>query len=136
MSASRLRDDRGIGTVLGISLGLVLLAAGSVIGGLVGISVGHQQAAVAADLAALAAAAHGCAYAERVARAQGALTVACRTDGIDAVVTVAMPAPGWLVRVAEWSGHEAPALASTAAIPRAVGLSAAATRSASRVEIT
>ena len=113
MSASRLREDRGIGTVLGMSLGLVLLAAGSVIGALVGISVGHQQAAVAADLAALAAAAHGCADAERVARAQGALTVACRTDGIDAVVTVAMPAPGWLVRVAEWTGHEAPALAST-----------------------
>ena len=114
MIASRLRDDRGVGTVLGMALGLVLLAAGSVIGGLVAITVGHQRAAVAADLAALAAASHGCADGERVARAQGALTVACRTDGMDAVVTVAMPAPEWLVRVAEWSGHEAPALASTA----------------------
>lgn len=113
MIPSRLREDHGVGTVLGMALGLVLLASGTVVGGLVAIRVGHQQAAVAADLAALAAAAHGCAEADRVARAQGALTVACRTDGIDAVVTVAMPAPGWLVRVAEWSGHEAPALAST-----------------------
>ena len=113
MIASRLRDDRGVGTVLGMSLGLVLLAAGAVMGGLVAISVGHQRAAVAADLAALAAAAHGCADAERVALAQGALTVACRTEGADAFVTVAMPAPEWLVRVAEWTGHEAPALAST-----------------------
>ena len=113
MIASRLREDRGVGTVLGMALGLVLLASGSVIGGLVAITVGHQRAAVAADLAALAAAVHGCADAERVALAQGALTVACRADGVDAVVTVAMPAPDWLVRVAEWSGHEAPALAST-----------------------
>lgn len=113
MIASLLRDDRGVGTVWGLSLGLVLLAAGAVIGALVAITVGHQRAAVAADLAALAAAAHGCPDAERVAFAQGALTVACRTEGVDAVVTVAMPAPDWLARVAQWSGHEAPALAST-----------------------
>lgn len=113
MISSRLRDDRGVGTVLGMALGLVLIASGSVIAGLVAITVGHQRASVAADLAALAAAAHGCADAERVALAQGALSVACRTDGIDAVVTVAMPAPGWLASVAEWTGHEAPALAST-----------------------
>lgn len=108
-----MREDRGVGTVLGMALGLVLIASGAVIGGLVAISVGHQRASVAADLAALAAAAHGCDDAERVALAQGALTVACRTDGIDAFVTVAMPAPEWLARMAEWSGHEAPALAST-----------------------
>lgn len=108
-----MREDRGVGTVLGMALGLVLIASGAVIGGLVAITVGHQRASVAADLAALAAAAHGCADAERVALAQGALTVACRTEGADAFVTVAMPAPEWLVRVAEWTGQEAPALAST-----------------------
>ena len=104
MIASRLRDDRGVGTVLGMALGLVLLAAGSVIGGLVAITVGHQRAAVAADLAALAAASHGCADGERVARAQGALTVACRTDGVDAaipayevIVTSAHQATGALI---------------------------------------
>lgn len=110
---ARVRDDRGVGTVLGMALGLVLLAAGAVIGGLVAITVGHQRAAVAADLAAIAAAAHGCADAERVAMAQGAVAVACRTEGIDAVVTVAMPAPAFLHRVAGWSGHEAPVLAAT-----------------------
>lgn len=108
-----MHEDRGVGTVLGMALGLVLIASGAVIGGLVAITVGHQRASVAADLAALAAAAHGCADAERVALAQGALTVACRTEGMDAFVTVAMPAPDWLERVAEWTGHEAPALAST-----------------------
>jgi hypothetical protein len=46
--------------------------------------------------------------------AQGAVSVACRTDGGDAVVTVAVPAPEFLARVARWSGHEAPVLASTA----------------------
>jgi hypothetical protein len=30
------------------------------------------------------------------------------------VVTVAVPAPEFLARVAGWSGHEAPVLASTA----------------------
>jgi secretion/DNA translocation related TadE-like protein len=110
----RWRDDRGVGTMLGLALGLILLAAGAVVGSLVAIAVGHQRAAVSADLAALTAASHGCVDAERVARAQGAVTVDCRTDGIDAVVTVAMPAPDFLVRIARWSGREAPVLASSA----------------------
>ncbi|MFM1966733.1 MAG: hypothetical protein RL134_2458 [Actinomycetota bacterium] len=108
------RDDRGVGTVLGLALGLILLASGAVVGSLVAVAVGHQRAAVAADLAALAAASHGCADAERVARAQGAFGVDCRTDGIDAVVTVAMPPPDLLVRLARWSGHEAPVLVASA----------------------
>ena len=114
MSATRWRDDRGVGTVLGLALGLALLAAGAVITGLVSISVGHQRAAVTADLAALAAATHGCEAAERVARAQGAVSVACDTDGVDAMVTVALPAPEFLARVAAWTGREAPVLPSSA----------------------
>lgn len=108
------QDDRGVGTVLGLALGCVLLSSGLVIGGLVSVAVGHQRAAVTADLAALAAASHGCRDAERVAWAQGAITVHCRVDGIDAIVTVAMPAPEMLVRLARWSGREAPVLASSA----------------------
>ena len=107
-------DDRGVGTVFGVLLGAVLLGCGSVISEVVSISVAHQRASVAADLAALAAASHGCAAAERVARAQGALGVACSSDGVDAVVTIAMPAPAMLDRVAAWSGREAPAIASSA----------------------
>lgn len=118
-------DDRGVGTVLGVMLGAVLLCAGVVVSALVSISVGHQRASVAADLAALAAASHGCSAGERVALAQGAIGVACYLDGADAVVTVALPAPSMLGRVASWSGHEAPAIASTAraglAIPNESG---------------
>jgi secretion/DNA translocation related TadE-like protein len=112
--ASRLADDRGVGTVLGVVLGAVLLCAGTVISSLVSISVTHQRASVAADLAALAAASQDCEAAERVARAQGAVGVACSTSGIDAVVTVAMPAPAMLSTIASWSGHEAPVIASAA----------------------
>ena len=110
---SRVRCDRGVGTVLGLALGLVLLASGAVVCALVAITVGHQRAAVAADLTAVAAAARGCAEAQRVAVGQGAVSVACRTEGGDAVVTVAIPAPEFLARLARWSGHEAPVLAST-----------------------
>lgn len=108
------RDDRGVGTVLGIILGTALMAAGMVMSALVSVSVGHQRAAVAADLAALAAVSQGCHAADRVARAQGAISVSCFEDGGDAVVTVALPAPAMLGRIAAWSGHEAPAIASTA----------------------
>ncbi len=113
MSPSRWHDDRGVGTVLGMALGLALLACGAVVGALVAITVGHQRATVAADLAALAAVSRGCADAERVAMAQGAVSFTCRADGVDAVVTVAVPAPEFLARVARWSGHEPPVLAST-----------------------
>lgn len=109
----RWREDDGVGTVLGIFMALTILLAGVVICALVAVRVGHQRAAVAADLAAIAAASRGCDEADRVARAQGAISVACRIDGLDAVVTVALPAPEMLARVARWSGHEAPALAST-----------------------
>lgn len=113
MMATRWREDRGVGTVLGLVLGLALLASGAVITGLVSISVGHQRAAVTADLAAIAAATHGCEAAERVARAQGAVSVACDTDGVDAIVTVALPAPDLLARIAAWTGREAPVLPSS-----------------------
>jgi secretion/DNA translocation related TadE-like protein len=114
VSALRLADDRGVGTVLGVMLGVTLLCAGTVISGLVSISVTHQRAAVAADLAALAAASQGCDAAERVARAQGAIGVACSPGDVDAVVTVALPAPAMLERLAAWTGNEAPVIASSA----------------------
>jgi secretion/DNA translocation related TadE-like protein len=112
-------DDRGVGTVLGVMLGAILLAAGVVAGALVSVSVGHQRASVAADLAALAAASHGCDAAEAVARAQGAVGVTCSAEGADAVVTVALPPPVMLQRIAAWTGHEAPAIASSARAGRA-----------------
>ena len=109
----RRRDDRGVGTVLGVMLGVVVMGTGVVISAVVSISVAHQRAAVAADLSAIAGAAHGCPAAEQVAMAQGALGVACHIEAKDAIVTVAMPAPEALQRVAAWSGRQAPVIAST-----------------------
>ena len=114
MMRQRAREDRGVGTVLGIALGLALTASGIVIAGMVSARVTHQRAAVAADAAALAAAIHGCEVADRVGRAHGALSVSCEEDGADAIVTVALPAPVLLQRLAAWSGREAPAIASSA----------------------
>ena len=109
----RLRDDRGVGTLLGMVLALVLMGAGMIVAGVVSATVAHQRAAVAADLAALAAASRDCDHGERVARAQGAVLFACERDGAEAVVTVGIPAPPLLDRLARWSGQESPALAST-----------------------
>ncbi|MBM3686437.1 MAG: flp pilus-assembly TadE/G-like family protein [Actinobacteria bacterium] len=113
MNHPRWRDDRGVGTVLGLALGFVLIAAGLVIASLASVAVAHQRAAVAADLAAIAAAARGCEAAERVARAQGAVAVTCRIEASDAVVTVAIPAPEILARWASWAGREAPVIPSS-----------------------
>lgn len=114
MMLGRARDDRGVGTVLTAMLAIAMLCAGMVLAAVVSVYVGHQRAAVAADLAALAAASQGCAVGERVARAQGAVSVACFEEAGDAVVTVAVPAPPMLARVAAWTGREAPVLAASA----------------------
>lgn len=113
MTGRSWRDDRGVGTLLGLVLGVALLGAGVVVAGLVSMTVGHQRASVTADLAAIAAVTHGCAAAERVAVAQGAMSVACHIDGVDAVVTVALPAPELLARLARWTGREPPVLPSS-----------------------
>jgi secretion/DNA translocation related TadE-like protein len=109
----QLRSDDGIATVLGVVLALGLAGAGIVMAGIVSATTTRQHASVAADLAALAGATHGCDAAALVAQAHGAATSACHFEGADAVVTVAMPAPAMLDRLARWSGHEAPVIAST-----------------------
>lgn len=108
-----LRDDEGVATVLGITLALAIMGAGLVVLSIVSATVTRQRASVASDLAAVAAATHGCPAAELVARAQGAVSLACHAEDSDAVVTVAMPAPAILARIAMWTGHEAPVIAST-----------------------
>lgn len=107
-------DDAGVATVFGAMLAVVLLAAGLVLGALTSVYVGHQRASVAADLAALGGATGGCSTAERVAVAQGAISVSCHREGPDAIVTVALPAPAMLERIARWTGHEAPVIVATA----------------------
>lgn len=107
------RDDRGVATVLGLALATAIAGAGVVVLAIVALSVTHQRAAVAADLAALAAVAQGCEAARHVALAQGAMSVTCSRQGGDAVVTVALPPPELLRRVAGWTGHDAPVIASS-----------------------
>jgi secretion/DNA translocation related TadE-like protein len=109
----RRRGDDGIATVVGLALAVVLIGAGAVVSSIVSVYVAHQRAAVAADLASLAGAVHGCAQAERVALAHGAVSVSCEIIAGDAVVTVAIPPPELLQRLARWTGNEAPVVAST-----------------------
>lgn len=116
---ARCSGDAGVATVLGIVLAIGLLSVGAVVGGLASIYVTHQRASVAADLAALGGVTSGCEAAERIAVAQGAVTVTCFIEGDDAVVTVALPSPAILGRVAAWSGREAPVIVATARAGRA-----------------
>lgn len=121
VTLARWTDDTGVATVLGIAFAVVLLAAGIVLSGLTSIYVAHQRASVAADLAALGGASGGCATAQRVAVAHGAIGVSCSLEGMDAIVTVALPAPDMLNRVARWTGREAPVIVATARAGVAVG---------------
>ena len=93
----RLRSVRGSGTVLVLAgVGLLAMVAATVV--VVGTAVvARHRAQSAADLAALAAAAHAldgeqaaCSRAAAVARAGGAELVACRLTGdvVDVVTTV------------------------------------------------
>ncbi|KAB2807000.1 flp pilus-assembly TadE/G-like family protein [Pimelobacter simplex] len=80
----------------------VLLLVGAATGVVGAIVVDHRRAQAAADLAALAAAAHPdpgrdpCTTAARVATANGATLRSCRRDGPDVVVTVVVQGPRWL----------------------------------------
>ena len=95
--------DRGAGTVLAVSLvALVLmLSAGALAVG--SAVVASHRARLAADLASLAGASAAqdgsstaaCSAAQRVARANGAVTRSCSVDGADVEVTVSVKASLW-----------------------------------------
>lgn len=105
-------DDRGSGTLLALVSGAVILAAGLVGITLIGISTTHQRLQVAADLSVLAAAqalsmgGDPCGTASRLATANDVQIDECRTSNGDAVVTVSAEAPGWVRRLAAWSGAD------------------------------
>jgi secretion/DNA translocation related TadE-like protein len=94
--------DRGSASVWMLAVGLVLLAAGLAAAALGAVHVARHQAQSAADLGALAGAAHtiaapgtACARAAMVADANGARLVACHRHGPDLTVTVEVtPAVG------------------------------------------
>ncbi len=99
-SGSRLRtfeNDRGSVTVWILSAGLVivLVAAGLAMGG--GAVVARHRAQAAADLAALAGAMRtwegetaACERAANLSSRNDATLLACRLDGLDVIVTVAV----------------------------------------------
>lgn len=90
---------------------LLTVAAG---GGCLGsVVIGRHRAQAVADLAALAAAAAlpagtqpACAQASRLARRMGVDDIVCRTDGLDVIITAAVP-----VAVSGWASARAVATA-------------------------
>lgn len=110
--AGRADADGGFATIWAAGAVMVLVAL--LVCGLqlaVATSVRHRAEA-AADLGALAAAAHAvggepvaCAYAERVADGMAGRLVSCRLVGWDALVEVAMPSPALLPGAGEASGR-------------------------------
>ncbi|MER7455658.1 Rv3654c family TadE-like protein [Micromonospora sp. NPDC126480] len=101
--------DRGGATILLLAVGIAFVVFGTA-GAAVGAArVARQQAGVAADLGALAGAAHAalgaptaCATAGMIVAANGGRLVDCRLDGLDVLVTaevVVAPLPG-LTRIA------------------------------------
>ncbi|MFG1838738.1 Rv3654c family TadE-like protein [Micromonospora sp. NPDC049175] len=96
--------QRGGATVLVLAIGLVFLLFGTFGAAIAAAQLADQRAAVAADLGALAAAAHpldgaamACALAADIASRNAGRTVDCRLDGLDVLVTVEVaftPLPG------------------------------------------
>jgi secretion/DNA translocation related TadE-like protein len=92
--------DRGSATIWVLAAGLVLLLAG-VSGATVGAAhVARHQAQSAADLAALAGAAHAvegsgaaCVRAAQIAAANDARVAGCQLNGLDLTVTVEVSPP-------------------------------------------
>jgi len=87
--------ERGSATVWVLSTGLVFVVVAIAIAAVVAATVARHRAQSAADLAALGAAlrawespAAACDRAAELAARNGATLVACRVDGLDAIVTV------------------------------------------------
>ena len=93
------RDD-GFATIVVLALCGVLAGAGGMVAVLGQIAVARHQAAAAADLAALAGAAHAldgsaCTAAATVARRNGATLTSCVLAGLEVTVTVEGRAGRW-----------------------------------------
>ena len=114
-ASDRTESDWGAGTVLTIVLAPIALIGIAMLWVFVDLATLRTRAAGAADLAALAAAAHlptdpnsACAVAADVARRNEATLEACRVDGVDVVVTVAVASSGIAARMASWVGVDLP----------------------------
>lgn len=99
----RASGEDGFGAPLVLALAMVLCVLGAVLAAAGTVTAVRHRAEAVADLAALAAAAHAlegepaaCGAARRLAEEQGSVLVACRLDGLDAVVTAGVTPPGGL----------------------------------------
>lgn len=97
------RQERGAGSILAVAMMGLLVTVTVVAGGVVGIVASHRTAQSAADLASLAGAAalqegrDACAQAAIIALRNRAVLRACRVEGWDVLVVVAIrtaPLPG------------------------------------------
>jgi secretion/DNA translocation related TadE-like protein len=105
------RDDRGAAMVLALALLPLILLAAFVALALGQQAVARQQAAAAADVAALGAAqtdGDPCTVARQLAGANHVALVSCAIDGGDVVVRVSRPAPPLVVRLFGMVGTAAP----------------------------
>lgn len=109
---NRFRGDRGSGTVLVLTVAVLVVLTATVLAALASVAVARHRAAGVADLAALAAAdrAHlgaeeACAVAERVATAAGASVVRCRVAGDVAQVTAQVRPAGRLGELGAATGR-------------------------------
>ena len=99
---TRSAGDQGVSTVFAC-LSVGLLMAVTVLGiRLGGAMLAREQAETAADLGALAGAAQilrgpgaACEIAGEVVTANRATMTSCRTDGLDLLIEVLLPAPAW-----------------------------------------
>ena len=104
--------DTGSGTVLVLTVAVLVVLAGIVLAALAAVAVARHRAAGVADLAALAAADHAhlgagaaCAVAEQVASAAEASVVACRLIGDVAEVTAQVRPAGRLGELGAATGR-------------------------------
>lgn len=99
--------QRGSATLLVLSMAGVLATLGAALGVVAAMVVAHRSAQSAADLAALAGASAvsqgrpGCAAAEVVAHANGAVLTGCVLSGLDVDVEVRVAGPHWLGQTAD-----------------------------------
>lgn len=112
MTPHRHRGDRGSGTVLVLTVAVLVVLAGTVLSSLAAVAVARHRAAGAADLAALAAAdrvhlgeGEACAAAEQVASAAGASVLTCRLVGDLAEVTAQVRPAGRLGELGAATGR-------------------------------
>lgn len=102
----RLGGDRGAGAVLVLAVAALLTLVGGTASAVAAVAVARQRAAAVADLAALAAAQHAlqgrgvaCAWAARVAAADGGTLLDCTLTGDVVAVTAQVRPPGPLGRL-------------------------------------